>query len=327
MRSSSGRPAVAFELTFTFAFTLALACASRAEAQQAAQGFAVERLYTAAPGAGWWIMDDLAIRGGPGGAIALSGGYARRPLRVSPVSVISAQAFVELGLAVTYERLRVHLELDKPMLVRGESGVARGYAFTAPSIDAGNAPDLLSDVRVGVDTRVLGEATSAVRVGVGAQLLVPSGERAAYVTDDTYRAMARVLFAGDAGPFAYAGHVGAHVRPLDDAPAPGSPHGGELLFGVAAGPRFALGTAWRLVAGPEIFGETALRSLFASRRTGVEGLLTGRLEGARERGSQLRLKLGAGAGLHADFGAPQWRAVLGIELFAPDARAVERARR
>jgi hypothetical protein len=116
--------------------------------------------------------------------------------------------------------------------------------------------------------------------------------------------------------FGYAGQLGVHVRPLDDAPTPGSPKGSELLFGVAAGPRLALGKegAMALVVGPEIFGETALRSPFGSA-TGVEGLLSGRIEGTAEDGTQLRVKLGIGAGLDARFGAPEWRAIVGIELF------------
>src|SRR5258708_12044189 len=56
--------------------------APAARAQQQAQGFAVERLYQSAPGAGWIVMDDLSLHGGLGGALSLSPGYAHRPLQV-----------------------------------------------------------------------------------------------------------------------------------------------------------------------------------------------------------------------------------------------------
>ena len=129
--------------------------------------------------------------------------------------------------------------------------------------------------------------------------------------------MGRVLFAGDLGLLSYAGQIGAHVRPLDQAPAPGGPHGSELLFGIAAGPRIPL-PAWRqvvLAVGPEVFGATAFASPFGSTDTAVEGLLSGRVEGTADDGAQMRVKVGVGAGLDARFGAPAWRAVVAVELF------------
>jgi hypothetical protein len=50
---------------------------------QQTQGFAVERFYPSAPGGGWFVMDDINISGGLGGAISLTGGYALNPLEVS----------------------------------------------------------------------------------------------------------------------------------------------------------------------------------------------------------------------------------------------------
>jgi hypothetical protein len=119
------------------------------------------------------------------------------------------------------------------------------------------------------------------------------------------------------GAFTYAGQLGVHLRPLDDASTPGSPQGSELLFGAAAGRRFRMRAYGRtaIVVGPEIYGETAFRSFFGSATTGLEGLLTGRIEGTEDDGAQLRVKLGAGGGIIPHFGAPDWRVVVGIELF------------
>ena len=95
--------------------------------------------------------------------------------------------------------------------------------------------------------------------------------------------MVRLLVAGDVGLFTYAGHVGAHIRPLDDSPAPQSPHGSEFSSsawpaarGCALRTRFG---AWSAVVGPEIFGATVLRSFFGGTGTAVEELLTTRFEG------------------------------------------------
>lgn len=297
--------------------------ASHAEAQPQAQGFAVERFYPSAPEGGWFVMDDLDLHGGLGAALELTSGYARNPLRLSDgsqrLAVVSDTAFVEIGAAVTYDRFRLYLDLTSPLAILGKSGTIGGYAFTAPPVDLGQSPDTLSDTRIGFDARIFGQPGGAFRLGAGAQLFVPGGARSDYDTDDTFRAMFRLLFAGDARGFTYAGHVGVHIRPLDDAPTPGSPRGHELLFGLAAGPTFPIGRAgtWRVVIGPEIWGATAFRTFFGEGGTAVEGLLSSRFEGPIADGLSLRVKLGSGIGSDQQFGAPDWRAVCGIEMSYP----------
>ena len=306
---------------------VALLWAPRAEAQQQPQGFALERLYPSAPGAGWVVMDALDMRGGLGAAASMSLGYAHNPLQVSStdgsqhLAVVTKQASADFGLAVTYDRFRLYLDMAMPFVTNGNvttgNDTVGNYKFNPPGVDVGTNPDTLTDARVGVDARFLGDASSRFRLGAGAQLFIPNGNRSDYVTDGSYRAMGRLLFAGDVGLFTYAAHVGVHVRPLDDAPAPGSPQGSELLFGVAAGPKLRVTDDGRMVVvvGPELFGATAFRSIFGTTTTALEGLLTGRLEGTAEHGAQIRVKLGAGGGMNAHFGAPEWRMIFAIELF------------
>ena len=308
-------------LALAVAVTLGGTWAGRAGAQAQAQGFAAERFYPSAAGGGWMVMDDLDLRGELGGAVALSGGYAHDALRVTDgarrLSVISDQAFFAVALAVTWERLRLSVDFDAPLLAKGDGGTVGGYTLTPPALDLGVRPDTIADLRIGFDARLLGEPGGRFRLGAGAQLYVPSGNRADYLTDGTYRAMGRVLAAGNLGLLTYAAQLGVHVRPLDDSPAPGSPRGSELLFGVAAGPRFPLDPRGRtaVVVGPEVYGETAFRSFLGSTATGLEGLLTGRIEGTGDDGPQAQVKLGAGAGLNPHFGAPEWRVVFAVTLF------------
>jgi hypothetical protein len=264
-------------------------------------------------------MDTLDASGGWGVAIALTSGYARNPLVVTSsdgtqrLALVSSQAFVDVGVAATYQRYRLYLNLPMPIVGTGNSGTVGGYQLSAPSFDLGSRPDTVADPRLGFDVRVVGQPGAALRLGLGAQFIVPSGDRADYITDGTPRAMVRLLAAGDHGHFAYAGQVGVHARPLNDAPVPGSPAGSELLFGLAAGRRFLIGSRWTTVVGPEVYGQTALRS-FATD-TGVEGLLTMRVEQVGvNRG--IRFKVGAGRGLDMHFGAPAWRIVAGAELFS-----------
>ncbi len=303
---------------------VALACATalRAEAQQQAQGFAVERLYPSAPGGGWFVMDDLDLHGGLAGAIALTTGYSYKPLRIATtdgsqrLAPVAQQAFADVGVAVTYDRYRLYLDFPGPLLLAGAGGVVGSYQFSAPSADVGRDPDTLSDVRIGFDARLFGGSSAPFRLGAGAQLWIPSGDRSEYITDGTYRGMLRVLAAGDVGMFTYAGQVGVHLRPLDDSPGPGSPRGSELLFGGAAGARVPVSRGgMALIVGPEVYGETALQSFFGSTTTGLEALLTGRLEETGGDGAHLRVKLGAGGGLDAHFGVPELRAILAVEVF------------
>jgi hypothetical protein len=288
-------------------------------AQQQAQGFALERFYPSAPAGGWFVMDDLNMSGGLGGAISFISGYSRNPLQVKnsnaaqQLSVVSDEVFADIGVSGTYRRYRFYLSFPMPLMLDGTSGTVGPYQFTAPDVNVGSHPDTASDPLVGFNVRLFGEPGNVLRLGLGAELIFPAGDRVDYVTDGTFRGMFRLLAAGDAGRFSYAGHVGVHVRPLDQPAVPGGPYGNEFLFGASAGRRFPINSGWSVVAGPEIFGETAFHSSFGGQ-TGVEGLLTGRLERVSD-GPHLRFKLGIGHGIVHNFGAPQWRTVFGVELF------------
>jgi hypothetical protein len=293
--------------------------APNADAQQQASGFAVERLYQSAPGSGWFVMDDLNISGGLGGVLSISSGYAHNPLVITGsngqqhLALVTQQAFVDLGGAVTYHRFRGYINLPTPILGTGTSGTLGPYQFTAPAVSLGTTPDTLSDSRLGFDVRLVGEPGSLLRLGAGAQLIIPSGNRSDYVSDGRYEGMFRLLAAGDAGLFTYAGQLGVHVRPLNEVPVPDSPNGNEFLYGISGGRRFTVPDGWTVVAGPEIYGETAFQSFF-SGETGTEALLTGRLEKTGT-GRNVRMKLGVGHALIQNFGVPQWRVVFGVEVF------------
>lgn len=303
----------------TSALLASIAGSSPAAAQQV-QGFALERLYSSPAGGGWLVMDSLDMHGGLGGAIELTSGYAHNPLVVADgsqhLAVVSDEAFVAVGLGVTYERFRLSLDLDSPVSVLGHSGTVGTLQFTGPNFDLGQDPDTLSDARIGFDARLYGKPGGVFRLGVSAQLFVPTVNESIsdYLTDGIVRAMFRALFAGDAGRLTWAGQLGVHVRTLDEPAVPEGPRGSELLFGVAAGARLPAGSHWDVILGPEIYGETAFNAFFGQTTTGVEGLLSARIEGNGP-GMQLRVKLGVGGGLDPNFGAPEWRVVAAVEMF------------
>ena len=288
-------------------------------AQQAAQPFAVERFYPSPAGAGWLVMDDLDLHGKVGGAMNFTIGYDHDPLLIGSgpnrLPVVSDRIFANFGGAFTFDRFRFYLNFDMPFLIEGQSGVSGGYAFTAPNVDPSTLPDPLDDIRFGADVRLIGDPHGPFRVGLSAQFFYPTGRPQDYDTDGNFHTMFRALLAGNVGRIRYAGHVGVHFRWYDDPSTLGSPIGSELLFGIAGGPTLPLPTKrWDLIVGPEVFGATALRSPFGSTTTALEGLLSARLEGTRDDVMQVRIKVGAGIG-NAQFGAPDWRLLAGIEMF------------
>ena len=314
----------------------AVLCAAPAPAFGAAptpeaQGFALERLLQAAPGSGFIAYDDLRWPAALSGGVSISLGYAHAPLSFDDgqggsLLVVRHQTSADLAFAVGWGRLRAGLRFSSPVYVAGDSGAAQGYRFTAPVANLEHDPDALSDLAVSFDWRLLGDAQSPQRFAASAVAWVPSGERKGYATDGTWRGMARLLAAGDQGAVTWAGTLGVHLRPLDDSPVPGAPRGSEGVFGAAASYRLApaaLPAGAALAVGPEVFGATALTAPFGSSTTALEALLAGRLDTVPYPGATLRFKLGVGAGLHARFGAPAFRVVLGVELFGAAADAKE----
>jgi hypothetical protein len=309
-------------LAFAGILTALSLCSIAAKAQQQAQGFALERLYMSAPGAGWIVMDSLNMHGGFGGAVELTPEYESDPLVVPTgsggqgLAVVSSMSSVDFGLAGTYDRYRVYTNFSMPTSMAGDSGTVGNYTYTAPNFNLGSNPDGVTDVRLGFDARLLGDARSPFRLGAGAQLYIPNDSRANYDTDGTFRAMLRLLFAGDQGIFTYAGQAGVHIRPLNDAPIPESPQGSEFLFGVAGGVKIPVREAKQFVVGSEVYGASAFRSFMQPAETDKEWLISTRFEGTGDNHRQGRVKLGFGRGINPQFGAPKWRIVAGVELFA-----------
>ena len=302
------------------AASLAICLALPAAAQQPVQGFATERLSLAAPGSVWIAADDLSWSDGLSGALSVSAGYAHHPFEVSSAGsaslpVVAHQTFADFGFALSFDRVRLYTHLSSPLYVAGQSGTVAGFAYAAPVANLEQTPDTVSDVPLGLQARLFGGAADALRLGVEGVLIFPSATRADYLTDGTYRGSAAGVLAGDAGGFSYAARLGAHLRTLDQSPAPGGPRGSELLFGAAAAGK-VLFAASTLCIGPEVFGASAFRSFLGSQTTSLEALLTTRWETRVGSAGRLALKFAAGGGTGRSFGAPQWRTVASVELGA-----------
>ncbi len=297
----------------SFIFALLVALPAHAD------GFLVERLQLAPAGAGWLVNDALDMHGSFGGAASLSFGYSFDSFVVGPLPVVVDQATAVVGLAATYDRYRLSLNIENPFVASGTNGDVSGLHFTAPAYGPSKIPDLVSDVRVGLDARIAGDSHGLFRFGASAQLFIPSGSRADYDSDETFRAMLRLLFAGDIERFTYAASIGVHIRPLDERKIPGGPRGSELIFSAAGGERFWLHHVV-IVFGPEIFGETAFEDFFGATHTGLEVLASGRIESEGDDRLNWRVKAGFGGGIVPSFGAPECRIVVSVELFGQRSR-------
>ena len=86
-----------------------------------------------------------------GGAVSITSGYARNPLVITgpdgkqKLAVVSQEAFVDIGGAITHDRFRGYIDFPMPLLVTGTSGTLGPYQFTAPSVSLGTNPDTVSD--------------------------------------------------------------------------------------------------------------------------------------------------------------------------------------
>lgn len=293
------------------AIVLALSATASAD-----PGFSTERFSPAPAGARFVALDDLATTG-IGGALALTTSYARRPWHVGEgrtrVDLVRDQAFVGVGASLHAGPLRVSLDLASAVLVHGHAGEAGGARWPGVSVDPASHPDSFADVRLRVDARLLGDARGPFRLGLGAQLWLPAGDRQDFLTDGGYRGVLSVAFAGDAGPFGWAGHGGLHLRPLREPAIEGGPTGSEWVFAVGGGARLPLVAGTMLGLGPELLGATSLRDAFG-KATALEILFGGRLEATRPGGAVVRVKLAAGTGLTRAFGAPDARFVLAVEV-------------
>ena len=78
-------------------------------------------------------------------------------------------------------------------------------------------------------------------------------------------------------------------------------------------------SAWQLATAllrrPEIWGASALSPSLSGDTTSLDALLGARLEGTADDGLQLRVKIGVGAGVLSHLGTPEWRALLGVEVW------------
>jgi outer membrane protein OmpA-like peptidoglycan-associated protein len=247
----------------------------------------------------------------------LGADYASSPLVVldadqNATSVVAHQLWLEPGASFALSH-RFLLSLDVPLvLVEGGVGAPPTNEST---LGPGSAP-ALGDVRLGARARGLGDADSALKLAVGADLWFPTGSEP-WAGDGAFRVKPAVTASAESARLRGALELGFLARtservesivPLRTSSA--------LVFGVATGG--ALDPKGELFVGPELtvsLGVTDGAKLFDPRSTSGQALLGARY--TPELGP-IVLSLAAGPGLGQAPGAADFR-VLASVSFSPEA--------
>ena len=276
------------------------------------RGFAVNRFEPSERGSDWFVMESLDLRGKARPALGIVGDYQNRPLAIYDTNgdlrsaVVRHMLTLHLGGALVLgDRLRLAASVPIVPYAEGEQGRLDGVTYDPPA-----SSTTFGDLRIGVDLRLFGRVDSPLTAAFGFQAWAPTGDRASYTSDRTFRIAPRLLAAGSLGAFTYAAKLGTMVRG-EAATFAGSPIGHELLYGVSAGVRVA---DRRLVIGPEVFGSTVVtEQTFKTRTTPLEAILGFHytFKGG------FRIGAGGGTGLTRGYGAPAARVVATIE-WMPD---------
>lgn len=293
---------------FVFALVVALVLGSRSGRAQENRGFSLGRFQPSERGSSWFALDSLDFRGGLRPAVGLTGDYAHKPLVIRAAdgteqgAIVEQQTIMHAGASlVVIDRFRIGMNVPLVAHQGGDAGAAAGQSVTGPSSSAA-----LGDLRLTADVRAFGSYGDVVTGAFGIETYLPTGSPSAYTGDGSVRAIPRILVAGKAGMFEYAGRLGVHIRGSGNFA--GSDRGPEAILGAAAGVR----PIRRLLVGPEIFGATTLGSdegSFRTRNTPLEALMGGHYDITDE----LHAGLGIGAGVTRGYGSPQFRGVLTFE--------------
>jgi OmpA-OmpF porin, OOP family len=288
-----------------------LATTSDASAQNA--GFAVNRFEPSERGSHWFVMESLDFRGNVRPAVGVVGDYQYKPLVIyntdgsERAAVVKHMLTTHVGASLVLgEAIRLSVNMPFVPYVEGERGRIRGVDYFPPATE-----NTAGDLRFAFDVKLFGQGEDAIAMAIGAQAWAPTGDRASYASDGTFRGAPRLLIAGSPGIFTYAVKAGVMIRGRDSIEFANAPIGHEMIYGASLGLRLA---ERRLVIGPEFFGSTVITDQTFQTRTSPFEMLVG----ARYMCScGLRFGAGAGPGLTRGYGSPEVRAV-GVIEWSPE---------
>ncbi len=258
-------------------------------------------------------LSSINLRGHKRFSIGMILDWAHDPLVVYDTSGAEVGSIVENqlvgqmgGQIVFWDRVRFGLNVPVLLAQGGDSLTLGGLTYHSESGAA------FGDVRVGADARVFGEYGDAATIAVGLRTHLPTGSRAAFMSDGRVRMVPRALVAGEVDWFAYSARMEINLR-FESSNYAGAPFGQEWRLGGAAGVRLL---DKKLLIGPEAWGSTVIsdrgRGFFDERSTPIEFTLT-----AHYHYKKWLFGIGFGPGLTRGMGSPLNRLLLSAAWTSP----------
>jgi outer membrane protein OmpA-like peptidoglycan-associated protein len=248
--------------------------------------------------------------------VMLLGDYAHNPLVLRWQNtgdkagvVVGNQLYMHLngGLSL-WNRLNVNVDVPVALFQNGDSPAVGGQKFISPS------KAQFGDLRLGLRVRLFGEYHDPFQIAVGGYVWFPTGPSGAgsFVGDGKVRGLPQAIIGGRiADRFVYSAAVGPEIRAT------------ETIGNVPLGNMFKWGAGFgvlllddrHLQLGAEASGAIGLKDL-QKRNINAEILVDARYRVIDD----LEIGIGAGPGLSAGVGTPDFRGVLMI-AYTPEQKA------
>ncbi|APR76225.1 outer membrane protein OmpA [Minicystis rosea] len=247
--------------------------------------------------------------------------YAHNPLVLSRINngenvgtVLSSQMFLHVNASFAlWNRLSINLDLPIALLQAGDSPSAGGSTFPSPN------KAQVGDLRAGLRVRLFGDYHDAFQLGLGGYVYIPTGPSDGYVGTGKVRGAAHLLLGGRTDRIVWSLAAGPQIS--GTTTFSGVTQGTMINAGFGLG--VLLGEKRHFQIGPEAYAsftvvKDAQATSDALRRTAnVEVLLDARYRVIDD----LELALGAGPGLTAGVGTPDFRGVFMI-AYTPEQKKV-----
>ena len=241
--------------------------------------------------------------GNPGLHVAAFGDYAHDPLVLRTQNedeqvggVVSRQLFVHLNATLAlFDRFSLNVNAPLAVYQKGGDPEAGGLAYDSPD------EVQFGDLRFGARLRLFGEYFDPFQIAVGGYVWAPTSPSGSYVGEDSVRGMPQLILGGlAANTVLWSFNVGHEFRPKTEIAT--TEQGSMLRYGAGVG--VLLGDAKRLQLTGEYSGG------FVYEQIEADALNSELLVGARYRiVEDFEVGAGAGPGLSAGIGTPDFRAV------------------
>ncbi len=280
-----------------------------------AQGFALERFIPAPAGDRFFGAESPFAAGHltPHGMILVD--YAHNPLMLRTENsgttlgaIIAHQFYIHANISFSlWNRLNINLDVPAALVQKGDSPSGGGFVFTSPN------KAQFSDLRAGLRVRIVGDYFDAFQLAIGGFVWFPTGASDSFVSDRTVRGLPEIIIGGRTDRVVWSFSAGAEIRKgqqianIDQG----------IAVQTAGGLGILLSDARRVQIGPEFRVATVVKNA-TKRSINAEVLL-----GLRVRPiGDLELALGAGPGLSAGLGTPDFRGVFSIAYTPEQKRPV-----